>query len=247
MTDCYPAKLVKNGCDTCVPEKKKLLETPACDVECTNYKKVPLENIIKRKSDPGKMIATIDEEEFDCEMERKPLVKCSTNGAIVVHDHHTNSVYSVYGSKNDINGKSISTATTIDQTSNIDIHKNAAPSFEIIAESPESRKNSLIKEFSGYDSMKRILGKSLSLDRSNGSTNKMQKPPRKFLTLSANLKKSEETEFDLMAMKNRKNKDDSDLIECCSLPDHIPTTPPPKKSPKKSNSIINLVRSNLKF
>lgn len=202
-------------------------------IECTNHKRVPHENIIKRKSDVSKMIATIDEEEFadsSPESDRKATV--STNGPIVVHAHNGNgkgdAVYSVINSK----------VKEVEGDPNLDI-ENEKPVRK-------NSKSSLLKEFNGYDSVKKIFQKTMSVDRS--SANHIQKPPRKFLTLNG--RKSQGYEFeseDAVSLKVRRSGSVGDVADTYSLPGKIPTTPPPKKTNKKASSFINLMRSNLKF
>lgn len=208
--------------------------------ECTNHKNIPLENIIKRKSaDVTRMIATIEEELTDSDPEEtKSKATVNTNGPIVVHEHSStrSSVYSVCEEKRAP-------------------HDNGA-------EAPPARKTSksnLLKEINGgYDSVKRMLQKTMSVDRSASITytsNKVQKPPRKFLTLDGRRGSSRKSyqgdvrnDGETLSLNERKSGSTGDLAsDTCSLPDKIPTTPPPKKNGKRSNSFINLMKSNLKF
>lgn len=208
--------------------------------ECTNHKNIPHDNIIKRRSaDVSRMIATIEEEltDSDDHEEGGPRrATVNTNGPIVVHDHDSSSpessMYSVVAKKE---GKPVESEKEGDR------------------EAPVRRlsKNSILKDINGgYDSVKRMLQRTMSVDGRNGSSARIEKPPRKYLTL--NNRKSAHEEFEgeeTMSLKVRRSGSTGDLKEdAYSLPDKIPTTPPPKKpGHKKSNSFINLVKSNLKF
>lgn len=220
--------------------------------ECTNHKRVPNENIIKRRSDLRNMIATIDEE-FSCcdepaeDNNNNNRATVNTNGSIVVHDHtgkDTTSVYSVIAGDD----RKKTTSNGIDKPDPEEEHpEEKDEEQEEMRPKAQLRKNSksnLLKDFGGYDSVKRIFQKTMSMDRMAAS--KVQKPPRKFLTLTPNRKSSAasgESEFeDSVSLKERRFSDSY------SLPDKIPTTPPPKKTTnKRASSFINLMRSNLKF
>lgn len=212
--------------------------------ELTNHKNIPHENIIKRKStDLSRMIATIEEElSDDSEPEEHRKATVTTSGPITVHSHTSNRSSSVY-----------SVCESNDK--NDDDDRQCPPVRKL-------SKSNLVKEINGgYDSVKRMLQKTMSVDRSSSSVNprdpKIQKPPRKFLTLdNRNHRKSHAGDFqddergeDTMSLKVRsKAGSTGDLAsDTCSLPDKIPTTPPPKKNGKKSTSFINLMKSNLKF
>lgn len=248
------------------------LNTDISDIpinECTNHKRVPQENIIKRRCDISRMIATIDEEEFAedaCKGEKKKAT-VNTNGAIVVHSYSQNrsSMYSVCEEKSspekekDCNGKDEETMneregekrSSVGDDDDDEGHQDR-DGVETVKRTRKNSKSNLLKEFNGgYDSVKRILQKTISMDR---ASNKIQKPPRRFLTL--NNRKSHCGEFDdhedSVSLKLRRAGSTGDLAtnadDTCSLPDKIPTTPPPKKTTsKKTSSFINLMRSNLKF
>lgn len=221
--------------------------------ECTNHKRVPNENIIKRRSDVRNMIATIDEE-FSCdepeENNNRKMATVNTNGAIVVHAHNSPSVYSVVAAKQ--SSSSINGNTKQDpeeEHSDDEEQKEMKPKAQ--QQQRKNSKSNLLKDFNGgYDSVKRIFQKTMSMDRMTAT--KMQKPPRKFLTLNNNRKSSAasgESDFeDSVSLKVRRSGSAGDLEDSYSLPDKIPTTPPPKKTTtKRASSFINLMRSNLKF
>lgn len=203
--------------------------------ECTNHKNIPLENIIKRKSaDVTRMIATIEEELTDSDPDETRKATVNTNGPIVVHEHSStrSSMYSVCEAKKD--------------------HDEKSPE----APARKTSKSNILKDINGgYDTVKRMLQKTMSVDRSaSTNSNKVQKPPRKFLTLDSrrgSSRKSYQGEFEdgeRLSLNERKSGSTGDLTsDTCSLPDKIPTTPPPKKNGKKSSSFINLMKSNLKF
>lgn len=213
---------------------KSITEDDLLINEWTNHKMIPEENIIKRKStDLSRMIATIEEEFTDSDNEtRKATV--NTNGPVTVHAHQSNqsAVYSVCETKKDADDDKVS----------LNDHQQK--------ERKNSKTNFLNDINGGYDSVKRMFQKTMSVDR---SANKIQKPPRKFLTLNNRKSRNSTGEFDdphdeTMSLKVRRSGSTGDLsADTYSLPDKIPTTPPPKKNGKKSNSFINLMRSNLKF
>lgn len=206
--------------------------------ECTNHKNIPTENIIKRRStDLSRMIATIEEEltdsgsEQDIQNNRKAAT-VNTNGPIVVHDH-VNSGSAVY---------------SVCETKGGDRKCPEEPR-------PPRRNSKGSLLVGGYDSVKRMLLKTMSVDRSinsnggSGAGHKIQKPPRKFLTLTN--RRSNAGEFngeDSVSLNVRRSGSLGDLSpDTCSLPDKIPATPPPRKTGKKATSFINLMKSNLKF